>query len=373
MWARLDMGLDTGQKISAVGHVGLLSVAVFGGTFSAEPLPFQVTEVTAISAEEYAALFEAEPSPEAVANVDTPEPPEAGQPPNVNAVEDTDIAQDTPEATEAVEPDDTPDVPDPAPPEAEVSDEPPVLQPPEEDVAVLVPEIAEESRPEAAPRVAPETIAQPDPDVQIDDVDQQATTNDDTSEQAEEAQSETAREAAAERLLTEALEDAAPARSLRPKSRPQTRPEPAETETAEPAEPAEPERDAVEDAIAAALGGTDEQAQTAPSGPPLTSGEKDALRVAVQQCWNVGSLSTDALNTTVIVGMSMSQDGRPDVGSIEMLSSSGGSGAAASQAFEAARRAIIRCGANGFPLPVEKYHQWRNIEITFNPENMRIR
>jgi hypothetical protein len=27
----------------------------------------------------------------------------------------------------------------------------------------------------------------------------------------------------------------------------------------------------------------------------MTDGEKDALRVAVQQCWNVGSLSTDAL------------------------------------------------------------------------------
>ncbi|MEO0771728.1 MAG: energy transducer TonB [Pseudomonadota bacterium] len=372
MWARLDMGLDTGQKISAVGHVGLLSVAIFGGTFSADPLPFQVTEVTAISSEEYAALFEAEPSPEAVANVDTPEPPEAGQAPDVNAVVDTDVVQDTPDVTETSEPDATPEIPDPAPPEAEVSDEAPVLQPPE-DVAVLVPEIAEESRPEAAPRVAPETIAQPDPDVQIDDVDQQATAQDDASEQVDEAQSETAREAAAERLLTEALEDAAPARSLRPKSRPQTRPEPADTQTAEPTEPTEPERDAVEDAIAAALGGTDEQSQAAPSGPPLTSGEKDALRVAVQQCWNVGSLSTDALNTVVTVSMSMSQDGRPDAGSIEMLSASGGSGAAASQAFEAARRAIIRCGANGFPLPVEKYDQWRNIEITFNPENMRIR
>ena len=103
----------------------------------------------------------------------------------------------------------------------------------------------------------------------------------------------------------------------------------------------------------------------------MTDGEKDALRVAVQQCWNVGSLSTDALQTTVIVQVSMSQDGRPDTGSIRMVGFEGGSEAAAQQAYEAARRAIIRCGANGFALPVEKYDQWRDIEMVFNPERMR--
>ncbi|MEM1088626.1 MAG: energy transducer TonB [Pseudomonadota bacterium] len=365
MWARLD----TGQKISAVGHFGLLSVAIFGGTFQADPLPMQVTEVTAISSEDYAALFDADPSPDAVANVDTPNPPDAGQAPELSATVDEEITQSTPEPSETSETDETPEIVEAAPPEADVSDEAPVLQPPSDEVAVLVPEIAEESRPEAAPRVAPETIAQPEPDVRIEDVDQQATAEDENAEQVEESQEETAREAASERIVTEA-DDAAPARSLRPQARPTNRPRPSDAQTAE---PAQSDNDAVEDAIAAALGGTDETGQSAPSGPPLTSGEKDALRVAVQECWNVGSLSTDALNTTVIVAVSMSEDGRPNSGSIRMLSASGGSGAAASQAFEAARRAIIRCGANGFPLPVEKYDQWRDIEITFNPENMRIR
>jgi hypothetical protein len=87
----------------------------------------------------------------------------------------------------------------------------------------------------------------------------------------------------------------------------------------------------------------------------------------------VGSLSTDALSTTVVVAVSMSPDGRPDTGSIRMLSFEGGAEAAAQQAYEAARRAIIRCGANGFALPPEKYDQWRDIEMVFNPERMRIR
>ena len=45
--------------------------------------------------------------------------------------------------------------------------------------------------------------------------------------------------------------------------------------------------------------------------------------------------------------------------------------AAAERVYETARRAILRCGAEGYPLPVEKYEQWREIEMTFNPERMR--
>lgn len=109
------------------------------------------------------------------------------------------------------------------------------------------------------------------------------------------------------------------------------------------------------------------------SGPPLTQGEQDGLRLAVQQCWNVGALSSEALNTTVIIGFSMTPDAVPETGSLRMVRFSGGSEAAAQQAFDAARRAILRCGATGFGLPSEKYDHWRDIEMTFNPESMRFR
>ena len=75
----------------------------------------------------------------------------------------------------------------------------------------------------------------------------------------------------------------------------------------------------------------------------------------------------------MVVAVEMQQSGRPIYESIEMISFSGGSEAAARQAFEAARRAIIRCGSRGFPLPVEKFSQWRDIEMTFNPEGMQFR
>ena len=118
-------------------------------------------------------------------------------------------------------------------------------------------------------------------------------------------------------------------------------------------------------------GETDSPAQDVPEGPPLTRGEKDGLRVAVSRCWNLGSSSTDALSTTVVVMVSMSRDGKPE--GIRMASWEGPSEGAANTAFQAARRAIIRCGAAGFDLPAEKYGQWQEIEMTFNPEKMRIK
>ncbi|WP_397543581.1 energy transducer TonB [Roseovarius salis] len=372
--------MKTGQIISGAAHAGLIAWAVFGGAFQSEPLPYEVTEVTAISAEEYAALTAPKPEPEAAANVDTPEPPAAGEAPTLNSRADSPPEVSRPEATESAQPDTTPDVETPAPPaQADVGDDPPVLQPPGQDTAALVPEPPERSAPSPAPRVAPEPVAPPDPDVQIDDIDRERTAPDETSEPVEEQEQPTAREEAATEIVTEAEEaDAAPSRSLRPRSRPQRA---AQAETQDPAEPpseqetaTSPDVDdaAVEDAVAAALGGSGDSADT-PAGPPLTAGEKDALRVAVEQCWNVGSLSTEALGTTVVVSVRMAEDGSPLTGSIEMVSSSGGGDGAAEQAFQAARRAIIRCGVDGYDLPPGKYERWRDIEMTFNPERMRIK
>ena len=42
-------------------------------------------------------------------------------------------------------------------------------------------------------------------------------------------------------------------------------------------------------------------------------------------------------------------------------------------AFRKARTAVISCGRRGFDLPDEKYEHWRDIEMTFNPEKMRLR
>jgi hypothetical protein len=109
----------------------------------------------------------------------------------------------------------------------------------------------------------------------------------------------------------------------------------------------------------------------APNGTLLSAGEKDALGVSVQDCWHVGSLSSLALETTVVVAVSLMLDGKPVVSSIRQVGSEGGTSASAKQAFETARRAIIRCGARGFKLPISKYDQWKDLEMTFNPNDSK--
>jgi hypothetical protein len=254
-------------------------------------------------------------------------------------------------------------------------------------------------RPRPVDRVAATPVESVDAPEVADQVIEEVT--DQPTEEAvivEEEQQAAAPEEATTQIVTEAVEteENAPqlemTSSLRPRSRPARVAEtPVEEEVAAtPSEaPAEApaEEAATEDAVAAALAEAlaeeaaaepaAEPSQSAatdlPVGPPMTAGEKDALRVAVNACWNVGALSMEALRTTVTVGFSVGQDGVPDAGSITLVDSAGGSDTATRQAYEAARRAIIRCGARGFPLPPEKYEQWKNIEIVFDPNGMRMR
>ena len=370
--------MDTGTKISGLAHVGLITWVMVGGLFSGseEPTQVQVSEVSIITSEEFAALSR---PPEATA-IDPPEPAEPEPEP-----------QPEPEPTE---PEPEPE-PEPAPAEPEVIDAPAEPEP-EAPSEPVIPEPAPAPRP--ADRVAPEPAPAPPEDAAPAETEQEAVTPepaespDDVVEEPQEAE---APEAATTEIITEATETdedgatTAPMSSPRPQSRPE-RPAPVETAEAAP-EPApepepepepqptpEPDREAVDRALAAALGEQDTPGVTspqpdAPAGPPLTDGERDALRLSVQRCWNVGALSTEAMGVTVTVAFSMNPDATPEAGSLRMAGATGGSDAAAQQAYDAARRAILRCGADGFDLPREKYEQWRDIEMVFNPESMRIR
>lgn len=383
--------MQTGTKISLAGHGLLITWALAGGWLNPEPLPFQSQDVSIISAEEFARLSEQYAAPE-VSDV-----PEAPQEPA--------ITETTPSIPER--PSQTPETPaTPAPIETPVADtaaEPPAPEPDPEvpsrvpdapelpEIVTDLPQTAEPQTAQQTDRVAPEPVRAPEPDTQIGDVVQEEVAPDAEAEANQPVQEATAPEAASDRIVTEAeaddAEPTAPLASVRPRARPaRPAPEPdpdpePQTQTAardeEPAPDAEQnpevERSAVNDALAEALSGAGEVEAPEPSGPPMTRGEKDALRIAVSQCWNVGSLSSEALRTEVVVGVTLSREGVPDIGSIRMLSSTGGSDSSAKQAYEAARRAIIRCGSRGFDLPADKYAQWRDIEMTFNPEGMRIR
>ncbi|PIE13442.1 MAG: energy transducer TonB [Rhodobacterales bacterium] len=373
--------MNTGQYISGAGHIGLIGWLLFGGSFAADPLPFEVTDVTVISTADYEAMLAGELPPATASGLAPPSPPappveqevEQEPPARVRPPAELPPVTQEPEVVETPVPDDAPDVSQlTPPPEAEVDPTPPELARPPEEVAVIVPAPIRSVRPQArpAPRVAPTPVAQPEPETRVDEVVREDTAPDENAQTTRPEDEATAPEEAVAEVVPEADDkvSAAPTRSVRPQTRPR-RAAPAETAQQDPTS------DAVNDALAEALsGGTEDAAPDpgpAPTGPPLTRGEQEGLRLAVSRCWNVGALSTEALATTIVVGVRMGEDAKPTMGSIRLLSHSGGSAAAAKQAFEAARRAILRCGARGFDLPVEKYDHWRDIEMTFNSEKMR--
>lgn len=370
------LSVHTGHYISGAGHLALLAWLALGGVFDSDPLPFEATDVAIVTGAEYEALVAAAQPPQSVTEVAQPASPEvAPDAPDVSAAPDSETDMEVPEPAVTPEAEAAPDVTEiaPLPPPADVSDQAPVLDLPPAQIAVDTPEVSDTPVPEAADRIAPEAVAQPDPEATPDPVEQDALAEESTGEADQEPAEATAPQAAATEIVTEAEKPArAPEQSIRPPAR---RPDaPVRTAAPAPTETQKPDRteDAVNAALAEALSSAVETPEI-PQGPPLSAGEKESLRVAVSSCWNVGSLSTDALGTTVVVTLSMSQDGKPVVPSINLASYSGGSESAARQAFEAARRAIIRCGARGYDLPVEKYGQWRNIEMTFNPERMRVK
>ena len=372
--------MNTGTYISGLLHLLLIGWALIGGWLSLpEDEPFEVAQVSILSGEEFAALTAPPSAPRAETEAPTPTPPEPEEP--APAPE-----PDTPPEIAPVPEPETPAEPDPAPqppeiaPEAEVTDVPPVAPtPPAETPGTAL--VAEPTPPRPSTRVAPVPAAPPPPEAEIaEDVTESATPSPDAAPEAP-AEPATAPEEATTEIVTEAEEGKdsalAPLASARPPARPDRPVRVAEPEQpATPAEPEAPAADAIADALAEALGGGAQETTgigTAPSGPPLTYGEKDALRVAVSRCWNVGSLSTEALRTSVVVGVAMQEDGKPRMETIRMISYTGGTEAAAQRVFETASRAIIRCGINGYDLPVEKYDYWRDIEMTFNPEKMRIK
>lgn len=338
--------MQTGHYISGALHLGILGWMLIGGWFWRAPPPAvsSAADVTLISEAElqsYAATTpEVAPAAPELTEIETPE----------SSVPDVDVAEAAPQ---------TPATPEPVELSPEPEPETPPSAPP----------------PPEAPRVAPEIAPEPSPQAETAPEVQEATTPEPSEQVVEEAQEETAPEAATAQIITEATETSEPpVQDPIPTTRPKARPR----QLAETAP--DPTPDPVADAVAAAVAEAAEpRASTRtpdaalPVGPPMTGSEKDALRVAVQGCWNVGSLSTEAMQVTVTVGVSMDRKGKPVQGSIRMLDSQGGSSAAANQAYETARRAIIRCGARGYDLPVEKYAQWQEIEMTFNPERMRIK
>jgi hypothetical protein len=370
------MRFTLGTWVSATGHVGLIVWLLAGWGMKQEPLDFEVTPVSVVSGEEFAQIMAAS-SPEPVTEPDVvpeamPLPPEAEEPPPLEeqVAEPPPLPEPPPEPPAEEAP--PPPAPEPIPQPAEVTDVLPEPQPPQPEIPPPGPDVSLRPQPRPAQRVAAEAVAPPPPEAEIaPEVQQEVSEEAETeAEVVEEAQDAAAPEETATEIVTEAEEPSgAPEVALRPMSRP-----------ARPAAPAEPAAEVetasadVSDDVAALLEGmaeTETGAQAANPGPPMTGAERDAFRLSVQGCWVVDP-GAQAAGVTVTVVFELDRSGMV-VSGPDLLTSSGGTPGAVEAAFQSARRAITRCGREGFQLPEDKFEQWRVVEMTFDPSGMRLR
>lgn len=370
----MRMSPNTGTYVSGAGHAAFIVYLIVGGFFVSREtdLEVEVSNVSIISGEEFAAMQPQSPgetalppAPEAPTEVDQPAPPVEPETPSEP------LPTPTPVEPIAAEPD--PVIPEPAEPiEAPVVPDQPDAPDVDGDpgATLIVPDARPVPRP--ADRIADEVVEQPDPEVTVGDVDQAASAPAPDPTPVEEAQEETAREEATTEIVTEADEPStsAPTRSTRPGRKPK----PPAPQVAEATAPSL--ADSIANAVAEANTETAVADNANPGGgtsSPITRQEKGTFILGIQKCWNVGALGTDALAVSVIVGFQMDQNAKPIVGSINMISSKGGSGDAVKRAYDAARRAIIICGNKGYNLPLDKYDQWREVEVSFNATSKEIR
>ena len=376
--------MSPGTYISLTLHASLVGWLLFNGDFEHKPLELPVTEVSVVSSEMFdimvnntAPIIETEleaasrqPSIEdtqAPADSATDKAPQQVTQMLSQITQNDALLETVPNQPERME---------------EV-----VIIPPLELTAPKIEAEAPEPlatslppKPRPAPRIAPVAVAPPAPDMDIGEI-----TRDTAAPQLEPAQvlkEQTAKapEAAAPEIVTEAekpseafeVSKLAPPRSVRPQRRPAPRPV-VETLIDTP-ESTSVQITPLAAALAEALSGTTSEPETQGTATEALAPQViRGMQLAISPCWNLGASSSAALFTTVVVGMELTIDGKPLVNSIYLVGYEGGDDDSAQRAFETAQRAIKECGAQGFELPTEQYSAWRNVEITFNPEKMRVR
>jgi TolA protein len=104
-------------------------------------------------------------------------------------------------------------------------------------------------------------------------------------------------------------------------------------------------------------------------GEVITATQIDAIRQKIRKCWLVPAGLKGAKDMVVDIKMEIAQDGTVTKADIvdknRMVEDTGFRTAA-----ENARRAVLDPQCNPLPLPADKYEQWKDLEMSFNPKDM---
>lgn len=104
-------------------------------------------------------------------------------------------------------------------------------------------------------------------------------------------------------------------------------------------------------------------------GDVVTASEVDAIRQKISRCWIVPNGARDIQDLVVDVDMKIAKDGtviEAKIADRSRMASDSRFRAAA----DSAQRAVLDPRCNPLPLNPEKYEQWKELTLSFNPKDM---
>ena len=378
--------MDLGVKISGTAHAILIGIAIFGAPiFSAdEENPIQISEVSLISLQEFELLtkentpiFQTEPEPE----VQEPKPEPELQEPEPELQEPEPEVQEPEPEPELQEPEPEPELQEPEP-EPEVqeiisdSETDPVAPITDQDnLGELTPEFNENAAPKAAEIISDisnEAPEEPADMNSIQDTSFENVSGADEDKSEIEVTENTPAEETTTQIVTEAEEqesDLVPSRTSKPKNRPKNLKIVKEIKTKpklKPKEVVEAKKDATAESILESLKEKNEPEPFLDLTPAQKESVGNIIRNKMRLCWNPPVGVENGLTNVMILGLKFDIDGKLVESPVNLTPDSG---VGSLQAFEAARRAVIRCSPYN-ELDPEIYEGWKELNLKFNPKNM---
>ena len=379
--------MDIGVKISGAAHAILIGIAIFGAPIfsSDEENPIQISEVSLISLEEFELLtkdnvpvFQSEPELE----VQEPEPePEVQEPEPEPEVQEPEPEPEVQEPEpEVQEPEPEPEVQEPEEPEVQeiINESDSDLIAPiadEDNLGELTPEFNENAAPKAAEIISDVSNEAPEEPADIgalEDTSFEKVNGADEEKLEIELNENTPAEESTTQIVTEAEEqksDLVPSRTSKPKSRPRNLKTTKEITTKpklKPKEVVEAEKDTTAESILESLKEKKEPEPFLNLTPAQKESVGNIIRNKMRLCWNPPVGVENGLTNVMILGLKFDIDGKLVESPVNLTPNSG---VGSLQAFEAARRAVIRCSPYN-ELDPEIYDGWKELNLKFNPKNM---
>ena len=98
--------------------------------------------------------------------------------------------------------------------------------------------------------------------------------------------------------------------------------------------------------------------------PPLLPSETEKFKKTVAECWGVKNFDSTEKGS-ITIALSLDRKGKIDPDSLKSISNTFEDSRSAQNAFQRAKRAVMKCGVNGYDLPTSKYQYWKRMKLTF--------